>query len=137
MTIEDLERGMKILWDAHVHSAERLDRIEVLQGRAELEMAELRASQKQAESEMAELRAWQADFRLSLADLRASQASLMESESTMMKALTSTLRMVTETRVAQQRTDAIMAALAEDLQTLTRRVDAFIAALQNGREQQQ
>lgn len=46
MTIEDLERGMKIRWDAHVHSADRLGRIEVLQEKAELEMAELRASER-------------------------------------------------------------------------------------------
>jgi chromosome segregation ATPase len=130
MTIEDLERGMKILWDGHVHSAERLDRIEALQEKAELEMAELRASQQKAELEMAEHRAWQADFRLSLADLQAS-------ESTMLDGLKRLAHVVTNLGEAQARTEASVAALSEDLQKLAKRMDAFIAALRNGRQTQQ
>jgi hypothetical protein len=34
VTIEDLERGMKLLFDQQVHSSQRLDRIEALQQKA-------------------------------------------------------------------------------------------------------
>jgi len=102
VTIEDLERGMKIRWDAHVHSADRLGRIEVLQEKAELEMAELRASER-----------------------------------TMLDGLASLARVVTNIGEAQARTEASVAALSEDVQTPTKRMDAFIAALHNGRQTQQ
>jgi hypothetical protein len=45
--------------------------------------------------------------------------------------------MVTNIGEAQARTDASVAALSEDLQRLAKHVDAFIAGLRNGREQQQ
>ena len=107
MTIEDLERGMKIFSDEHVHSAERLNRIEALKEKAKLEMAELRTS----------------------------QASLMDSESAMMDGIGRLARVVANIGEVQARTDATVAALSEDLQRLAKRMDAFIAALRNGREQ--
>lgn len=109
MTIEDLERGMKLLWDGHVHSAEHLDRIEALQEKAELEMADLRAS---------------------LVDLQAS-------ESTMLDGLKRLAHVVTNLGEAQARTEASVTALSEDVQRLTKRMDAFIAALRNGRQTEQ
>jgi len=116
VTIEELERGMKILWDGHVHSAERLDRIEAIQENAELEMAELRAS---------------------LVDLQAS-------ESTMLDGLERPAQLVTNIGEAQAtliharaRTDESMAALSEDLQRLAKRMDTFIATLHNGRQTEQ
>lgn len=102
MTIEDLERGMKILWDGHLHSAERLDRIEALQETAELEMAELRAGTK----------------RLARVVTRMGEAQAALTE-------------------AQARTDEMMTALGEDLRKLAKRMDAFIAALRNGRGRHQ
>jgi peptidoglycan hydrolase CwlO-like protein len=109
MTIEDLERGMKILWDGHVHSAERLDRIEALQEKAESEMAELRAGTKRLAHVVTRL--------------GEAQATLTEAQA-----------MLTE---AQTRTDETMTALGEDLRRLAKRMDAFIAALRNGRGRQQ
>jgi len=102
VTIEDLERGMKILWDGHVHSAERLDRIEALQEKAESEMAECRTGIKR--------------LARVVTRLGEAQATLME---------------------AQARTGETMTALGEDLRKLAKRMDAFIAALRNGRGRQQ
>ena len=110
MTIEDLERGtkMKMVWDGHVHSTERLDPIEALQEKAESEMAELRAETK----------------RLARVVTRPgeAQATLAEAQA-----------MLTE---AQTRTDETMTALGEDLRKLAKRMDAFMAALRNGRGRQ-
>ena len=93
---------MKILWDGRVHSAERLDRIEALQEKAESEMAELRTGIKR--------------LARVVTRLGEAQTALVE---------------------AQARADKSVAALSEDLRKLAKRMDAFIAALRNGRGRQQ
>jgi uncharacterized lipoprotein YmbA len=123
VTIEDLERGMKVLWDEHVHAAERLNRIEALQEKAELEIAEHRA--------------WQADFRSSLADLRASESAMLDGLKRLAHVVTNIGEAQATLTEAQARTDEMMTALGEDLRKLAKRMDAFIAALRNGRGRQQ
>ena len=90
------------MWDGHVHSAERLDRIEALQEKAESEMAELRTGIK--------------GLARVVTRLGEAQTALVET---------------------QARTDESVAALAEDLRKLAKRMDAFIAALRNGRARRQ
>jgi hypothetical protein len=130
VTIEDLERGMKLLFDQHVHSSERLDRIEELQQKAELEMAQLRALQEKAELEMAEL-------RTSEGAMMGGLAGTMDGLKRLAHVVTGIAESQRHTTETQQRTEAIVAALAEDLRNLARRMDAFIAALRNGHQESQ
>lgn len=119
MTIEDLERGMKLLWDEQVYSSGRLDRIEKIQERTSQEIAAI----FQGISQIPE----------TLGVMRDAEVSLMNTTTTLAHRVNDLADTVGDLAEAQKRTDATVAALAEDLQILTRRVDNFIAALGNGR----
>ena len=112
MTIEDLERGMKLLWDEQVHSSGRLDRIEQIQERASQEVASM--------------------FQ-GITQIIETMAVMKDAELALMRTTTTLAHTVNDLAEAQKRTEATVAALAEDLQILTRRVDTFIAGLSNGR----
>jgi len=111
MTIEDLERGMKLLFDQQVHFAdaiqkleERQEHLETAQERTNLQIVELTADQRVTMKAITPVVAM-------VGDLTAAQ-----------KHTDAGIRQLTE---SQKNTDAIVAALG-------RRIDAFIAALGNG-----
>ena len=106
MTIDDLERGMKLLFDQHVHFVEDLDRLEASQKRTDQQIAELTLDQKVAMKAILSVVGSVGNLAESLKHTDATVAALAES---------------------QKRTDATVAELA-------RRIDAFIAALGNGRQ---
>jgi hypothetical protein len=116
MTIEDLEQGMKLLWDEHVYSAGRLDRIEKIQETTSQELA----SMSQA-----------------IANTNETMAVMKDAELALMRTTTTLAHAVNDLAEAQKRTEATVAVLAEDLRILTRRVDSFIAAVGNGRSTQE
>jgi len=126
MTIEDLERGMKLLWDEQVHSSGRLDRIEKIQERTSQEIAAVFQGMSQIHE--------------TLGVMRDAEISLMKTTTTLAHRMNDLADTVGDLAEAQKRTDATVSILAtnvqmlaEDLQALTRRVDSFIAALGNGR----
>jgi len=104
MTIEDLERGMKLLFDQQVHFSDQMMKSEQRQDRTDQQIAELTADQ-----------------RVTMKAITAVVAMVGELTDAQ-KHTDAGIRELTE---SQKNTDAIVAALG-------RRIDAFIAALGNG-----
>ena len=104
MTIEELERGMKLLFDQQVHFADDLEGLRAAQERTNMQIVELTADQRVTMKAITAVVAM-------VGDLTDAQ-----------KRTDAGIRELTD---SQKNTDAIVAALG-------RRIDAFIAALGNG-----
>ena len=115
MTFEELERGMKLLFDQQVHFADNLVKLEERQER-------LGAAQDRTDQQIAELTADQKVTMKAILTVVGSVGDLAVAHAEAQKRTEANIRELTE---SQKSTDAIVAALG-------RRIDAFIAALGNG-----
>ena len=111
MTIEDLERGMKLLFDQQVQFADDLVKLE--------------QRQEKTDQQLATLAGKVTDLTGRVTDLTETIGEITGSQTLTMKAITSVVAMIGDLTESQKRTDAIVA-------TLSRRIDAFIAAQGNG-----
>ncbi|HEV2349710.1 MAG TPA: hypothetical protein VG028_07690 [Terriglobia bacterium] len=120
MTIEDLERGMKMLFDQQVQFAHDFLKAEQRQDRTDLQIAALTGQ---------------------VAGISSTVAEITGSQTLTMKAITSVVAMIGELTESQKRTEASVAELAESqkrtdaiVAALGRRIDAYIAAQGNGHQ---
>ena len=134
MTIEDLERGMKLLWDEHVYPAGRPGRIEKIQERTPQEIGSLFQGISQMHETLGVMKDVEISVMKTTTTLANRASDLTNTVSELAYRVNDLTDVVGNLAEAQKRTDATVAALAEDLQILTRRADTFIAGLRNGRE---
>jgi chromosome segregation ATPase len=127
MTIEELERGMKMLFDQQVQFADDMVKAEQRQDRTDLQIAALGVKIDGLTDRVKVITERVGEITETVGEITETVGAITDSQTVTMRAITSVVGMIGDLTESQKRTDAIVA-------TLGRRIDAYIAARGNGHQ---